>query len=72
MSIDPPEASSSTSSVPSPHLATFVLDSELPRERYVKLIATDGVIDKLVQRLMEKHGGENDVHIPLKLGLLRS
>ncbi len=61
MIIDQPDASSSTNSPSPPHLATFVVDPNLPRERYVKLIEAEGVIHKLVQRLMEKHGGENNV-----------
>ena len=56
--------SSSTSLDSPPHLATFLFDAGLPRERYVKLIEAHGVIHKLVQRLMDKHGGESDVSRP--------
>ncbi|KAK8858669.1 hypothetical protein IAR55_002898 [Kwoniella newhampshirensis] len=66
-----PEASTSTGPGPtsplaSPqHLATFVFDSRLPRARYAKLIEAEGVVHKLVQRLMEKHGGENHLRVCL-------
>ena len=61
MDMEQPDASSSTSSRPDPHLATFVFDPALARDDYVKLIEPEGVIHKLVQRLMEKHGGEKQV-----------
>jgi hypothetical protein len=35
--------------------ATFVIDSTLSRDRYGKLVESDGVVHKLVQRLLEKH-----------------
>lgn len=55
------EASSSTAPPPTVHQATFVFDSGLSRERYTELIETNGVVHKLVQRLMEKSGGEASV-----------
>jgi hypothetical protein len=57
MNVDQPEASSSTSQ-PDPTMlrqATFVIDSTLSRDRYGKLVESDGVVHKLVQRLLEKH-----------------
>ncbi|WWD04985.1 hypothetical protein V865_003056 [Kwoniella europaea PYCC6329] len=67
ISIQPgqPEASSSTPSIVPKHLATFVFDSSLPRSRYKKLTVADGVVHKLVQRLMEKHGGETNLRLCL-------
>ncbi|OCF37249.1 hypothetical protein I316_01157 [Kwoniella heveanensis BCC8398] len=72
MSTDPnqpqPEASSSTAPnhVSKPkHIATFVFDSSLPQKRYKKLIQAEGVVHKLVQRLVEKHGGENNIRLCL-------
>jgi len=57
------EASSSTSAARKAfHLATFVFDSgALSREAYIKLIEHDGVVHKLVQRLVEKHPGDDCV-----------
>jgi hypothetical protein len=43
------------------NIATFVLDAALPRESFDKLAQQDGVIPKLVQRLMEKHGAGDTV-----------
>ncbi|WWC96215.1 hypothetical protein V866_003082 [Kwoniella sp. B9012] len=67
ISIQPgqPEASSSTPSIVPKHQATFVFDSSLPRSRYKKLTVADGVVHKLVQRLMEKHGGETNLRLCL-------
>jgi len=64
-----PEASSSTSALrKTPHLATFVFDSgALSREAYTKLIEHDGVVHRLVQRLAEKHPGEENVGDPYLL-----
>ncbi|WRT67890.1 uncharacterized protein IL334_004864 [Kwoniella shivajii] len=62
------EASSSTSipsSPPSKHIATFVFDSSLPRSKFKRLIVADGAVHKLVQRLMEKHGGETNLRLCL-------
>nr|XP_019045511.1 hypothetical protein I302_05901 [Kwoniella bestiolae CBS 10118]OCF24441.1 hypothetical protein I302_05901 [Kwoniella bestiolae CBS 10118] len=59
-----PEASSSTPSLPK-HIATFVFDSSLPRSRFKRLTVADGVVHKLVQRLMEKHGGETNLRLCL-------
>ena len=58
-----PQASSSTATLRKTcHLATFVFDSgALSREAYIKLIEHDGVVHKLVQRLVEKHPGEDTV-----------
>ncbi|WWC88491.1 uncharacterized protein L201_003402 [Kwoniella dendrophila CBS 6074] len=65
---DQPEASSSTSTNPTislKHLASFVFDSSLPRAKFKKLIVPDGVVHKLVQRLMEKHGGDTNLRLLL-------
>lgn len=43
------------------NIATFVLDAALPRESFDKLAQQDGVVPKLVQRLMEKHGAGDTV-----------
>lgn len=51
-----PEASSSTAPPPVVHQATFVFDSGLSRERYTELIEHNGIVHKLVQRLMQKSG----------------
>jgi hypothetical protein len=56
-----PEASTSTSIPPSKHYVSLVIDSELPREQYSRLIETEGVVHSLVQRLLEKHGGDKHV-----------
>ena len=61
MNSDQPEASSSVSPRRTHHLGTFVFDGNLPREDYLRLIEPDGPVHKLVQRLMEKHGGEENV-----------
>lgn len=64
MSTEQPEASGSTPTRRNYHLNTFVFDSAtLPKESYVKLIEQDGVIHKIVQRLMEKTQGKDDVRI---------
>lgn len=59
-----PEASSSTAPPPPLHQATFVFDSGLTRERYSELIESNGVVHRLVLRLMEKCGGETSVSSP--------
>jgi hypothetical protein len=66
MTDNQPEASTSAASSPrrSHNLGTFVFDSSLTREAYTKLIEPNGAIHKLVQRLMEKHGGEDKVSEP--------
>lgn len=51
-----PEASSSTAPPPVVHQATFVFDSGLSRERYTKLLEQNGIVHKIVQRLMQKSG----------------
>ena len=44
------------------NIATFVFDSTLPREAFLRLVQTnDGLIPKLVRRLMEKHGSGDGV-----------
>lgn len=58
---DQPEASTSTASPPSRHLVSLVIDSSLPKDQYLKLVEANGVVHSLIQRLMEKHGGESDV-----------
>jgi hypothetical protein len=62
-----PEASTSTSSPPSPskHYVSLVIDSSLPRDQYSKLIEAEGVVHSLIQRLLEKHGGDKHVRVPL-------
>lgn len=60
-----PEASSSTGSPQLVHHATLVFDSGLSRERFVELIAQNGSVHKVVQRLTEKYGGEQAVRIGL-------
>lgn len=42
---------------------TFVFDSALPPQQYTKLVQPDGIIYKLIQRLEEKHGGDDYVRI---------
>lgn len=64
MSRDQPEASTSTASPNHPpprNLVSLVVDSTLSRDQYLKLIETNGVVHSLIQRLMEKHGGETHV-----------
>jgi len=56
-----PEASTSTSPPPSKHYCSLVIDPGLPREQYLKLIEAEGVVHSLVQRLLEKHGGDKNV-----------
>lgn len=65
MSVEQPEASTSTSTAKSPNLGTFVFVASLTREAFVKLIEPNGAIHQLVQRLMEKHGGEDNVSYTL-------
>ncbi len=44
------------------HLASFIFDSAtLPREAFTRLIEQNGVIHKLVQRLMEMHPNDDAV-----------
>ena len=44
------------------NIATFVFDSSLPREAFLKLVQTpEGLVAKLVRRLMEKHGSGDGV-----------
>jgi hypothetical protein len=44
------------------NIATFVFDSTLPREAFLKLVQTnEGLVPKLVRRLMEKHGSGDGV-----------
>lgn len=44
------------------NIATFVFDSSLPREAFLKLVQTnEGLVPKLVRRLMEKHGSGDGV-----------
>jgi hypothetical protein len=61
-----PEASTSTASPPSPskHYVSLVIDSSLPRDQYSKLIEAEGVVHSLIQRLLEKHGGDKHVRLP--------
>ncbi|ODO05210.1 hypothetical protein L198_01899 [Cryptococcus wingfieldii CBS 7118] len=47
------------------HLATFVFDSALPLPQYSKLIQPQGPIHKLIQRLIEKHGGEEHLSVSM-------
>ncbi|WVQ73149.1 hypothetical protein IAR50_002713 [Cryptococcus sp. DSM 104548] len=47
------------------HLATFVFDSALPLPQYAKLIQPQGAIHKLIQRLIEKHGGEEHLSVSM-------
>jgi hypothetical protein len=61
-----PEASTSTSPPPSKHYCSLVIDPGLPREQYLKLIEAEGVVHSLVQRLLEKHGGDKNVCLQLK------
>ncbi|OWZ78255.1 hypothetical protein C366_02895 [Cryptococcus neoformans Tu401-1] len=42
---------------------TFVFDSALPPQQYTKLVQPDGIIYKLIQRLEEKHGGDDYIHV---------
>ena len=56
-----PEASGSTGPLNPLHLSTLVFDANLTREEYVKLVEADGVAHKIVQRLMERHGGDAKV-----------
>ncbi|RXK36800.1 hypothetical protein M231_05961 [Tremella mesenterica] len=60
-----PSVSSSASTSSNPHLATFVFESALPKDDYLKLIEPGGLVHRLVQRLMEKYGGEKQVRIAL-------
>jgi hypothetical protein len=57
------EASSSTmtGATSNHHMATFVFDAGLRREAFLRVIEAQGQIHRLVQRLMEKHGGEDKV-----------
>jgi hypothetical protein len=64
MSIDQPEASTSTSTPPLKHHVSLVIDSALAREQYLRLVEANGVVHSLVQRLMEKHGGDKHVSLP--------
>jgi hypothetical protein len=66
MSIDQPEASTSTSTPPLKHHVSLVIDSALAREQYLRLVEANGVVHSLVQRLMEKHGGDKHVGLPLR------
>jgi hypothetical protein len=67
MSSDQAESSTAQSRKAAFHLATFVFDSgSLPLESYIKLIEHDGVIHKLVQRLMEKHPNNDSVSLPTR------
>lgn len=62
MSDPQPEASGSTTARKVHHLATFVFDAAtLNRDTYTKLIEHDGVLHRLVQRLMEKHPVDDTV-----------
>jgi hypothetical protein len=61
MDLDQPEASSSTSFPPQQHFINFVFDSNLPRERFTKLVEADAPVHQIVQRLMEKIGGSENV-----------
>lgn len=63
MSSEQPEASGSTSTPVKERLVTFVVDGQIPRTHYDKLVESDGVVHRLVQRLMEKHGGESHVRL---------
>ncbi|TYJ58559.1 hypothetical protein B9479_000769 [Cryptococcus floricola] len=47
------------------HLASFVFDSALPLPQYSKLIQPQGPIHKLIQRLIEKHGGEEHLSVSM-------
>ncbi|WVN85133.1 uncharacterized protein L203_100275 [Cryptococcus depauperatus CBS 7841] len=47
------------------HAATFVFDSALPVLQYAKLVEAEGVIHKLVQRLIEKHGKDASLRLSL-------
>ena len=60
-----PEASTSTSIPPSKHYCSLVIDPGLPREQYLKLIEAEGVVHSLVQRLLEKHGGDKNARLHL-------
>ena len=41
------------------NVATFVFDASMPRDAFLQLVQTnDGVIPRIVRRLMEKHGSE--------------
>lgn len=64
MSIDQPEASTSTSSPRHKHHVSLVVDSALAREQYLRLVEANGVVHSLVQRLLEKHGGDQHVSDP--------
>jgi hypothetical protein len=55
MNSEQAEASSSTSLPAVHHQVTFAIDSSLTRERYETLVETEGVMHKIVQRLLEKH-----------------
>jgi hypothetical protein len=61
MDLDQPEASSSTSFPPQQHFINFVFDSNLPGERFTKLVEADAPVHQIVQRLMEKIGGSENV-----------
>jgi hypothetical protein len=45
-----------------------VFDSGLSRERFTTLIETNGVVHKLVLRLMQKCGGETSVCVQSWVG----
>lgn len=38
-----------------------MIDSTLAKDQYLKLVEANGVVHSLIQRLMEKHGGESHV-----------
>jgi len=58
-----PEASTSTQMPVTKHYCSLVIDPGLPREQYLKLIEAEGVVHSLVQRLLEKHGGDKHVRL---------
>jgi hypothetical protein len=66
MTDDQPTASSSTTplggATSNHHLVTCVFDIGLSREAFSKVIEPNGTLHRLIQRLMEKHGGEDKVY----------
>ena len=46
------------------NIVTFVFDSTLPREAFLRLVQTnEGLVPKLIRRLMEKHGSGDGVRL---------
>jgi hypothetical protein len=64
LSTHQPEASTSTFTPTPKHHVSLVICSALAREQYLRLVEANGIVHSLVQRLIEKHGGEKHVSDP--------